>query len=342
MSSSWLQRKRKGELMELANRAGLPDTDDLLKDDLVHLLYDHLESNPESYAKQDDFRDFFKRTGSPIKRESRSSPSEVAIAKPRRRQTKVFENADSEEPTPDKALVTRTPRVMSRVTSRMSNVDLPASPAQVAELADQSFKAAKTKANEWWQEYIETALELVRENASSVTVIQLLLLFVEGVSLEYNTIVTTHAFTFPAVSQLSTYSHPVYLPDMTLLLSQKFWAPAALWSLTSWVLPLIASYFFNLTLRTNTRHKSSNRQYSIDPFTFNLVKAVLAYSAYSCAIGLNVTGAEAVVCNNPAWGPFSGPTVNRVRGNVLGQYYGLQISAVIGLLSSLYDAVLKS
>ncbi|KAF2261276.1 hypothetical protein CC78DRAFT_470723 [Lojkania enalia] len=329
MSSSWLQRKRKGELIELAQRANLPDAESLLKDDLVELLYEHLESNESTYGKQSDFRDFYKRTGSPVKRD-RGSPSEaLAVTKTRRRTTsKLLENADSEEPTPDKALVARTPRtISSRVASRVSNVDLPASPAQVAELADQSFQAAKTKASELWQKtYIDEFIEIVRENASSVVVIQLLLLFVEGAGLEWNTLETINV-EIPKQTQLPDEYRNLPLPNMQLLLTSGFWAPAMLWSLTSWMLPLAASYFFNLTLRSNTRHKSLSKQYHVDPLTFNIVKALLAYSAF---------GAPA-----KAWGPFSKYTVHTVASSVPGEYPGLLISAAVGMLVSLYDAALK-
>lgn len=71
--------------------------DGLLKDDLVDALYDHLETNETRYGKLSTFDDFYRRTGSPVKRE-RSSPVDTALAvtKPqaRRRQTLV-KSADS-------------------------------------------------------------------------------------------------------------------------------------------------------------------------------------------------------------------------------------------------------
>jgi hypothetical protein len=247
------------------------------------------------------------------------------------------------EPTPEKSLVTRTPRTVSRVASRVSQVDIPASPSQLAEVADQSFQAAKTKATELWEQTrIEEAIENLRENASSVVFIQLAVLFVEAAGLEWNTLTTVHAFDTP---QVQTYanSRPVWLPDFRILLTSGFWAPATLWSLTSWVLPLLVSYFFNLTLRSNTRHKSASKQYTIDPFTFNIVKAILAYNVYSYPVadaGL-VGNPDAYVANDLSWGPFSAATVGTVRQNVPGKYVGLQIGSLIGILVSLYDAVLK-
>jgi hypothetical protein len=240
--------------------------------------------------------------------------------------------------------MTRTPRVVSRVASRVSQVDLPASPAQLAEVADQSFQAAKTKAGELWDKTrIEEAIEIVRENASSVVFIQLAVLFVEAVGLEWNTLKTAHAFDSPSVAQLNMSSREVYLPDLRILLTNDFWAPATLWSLTSWVLPLLFSYFFNLTLRSNTRHKSSSKQYTIDPLTFNIARALLAYNAYSLAtVDAGLAGQPGtIVARTPGWGPFAEATVNTVRTQVPGGYYGLQIGSIVGILVSLYDAALK-
>lgn len=240
--------------------------------------------------------------------------------------------------------MTRTPRTVSRVASRISQVDLPASPAQLAEVADQSFQAAKTKATELWEKTrIEEAIEVIRENASSVVFIQLAILFIEGAGLEWNTLVWKHTFDSPAVSYPKVDKKEVHLPDMSLLLTSNFWAPATLWSLTSWFLPLLFSYFFNLTLRSNTRHKSSSKQYRIDPLTFNVARALLAYSAYSLPVADPVLAGQpgTVTGRTPGWGPFDENTMLTVRGNVPGGYYGLQIGSIVGILVSLYDAALK-
>lgn len=239
--------------------------------------------------------------------------------------------------------MTRTPRTVSRVASRVSQVDLPASPSQLADVADQSFQAAKSKASELWEKSrIEEAIETVRENVSSVVFIQLAVLFIEAAGLEWKTLTTVHAFTSPAVAGYD--AKHVYLPDLRLLLTSDFWAPATLWSLTSWVFPLAFSYFFNLTLRSNTRHKSSAKQYTADPLTFNIVRAILAYSVYyhpSYPVSDMTGNPGAYEARKPGWGPFDESTVTTVSNNVPGNYYGLQIGSVIGILYSLYDAALK-
>lgn len=70
---------------------------DLLKDDLVEKLFEHLLDNESDYAKQPVFQDFYgrgTRNASPVKRE-RSSPSESLAQLPyktrRRTLIKTFE-----------------------------------------------------------------------------------------------------------------------------------------------------------------------------------------------------------------------------------------------------------
>lgn len=345
MSYSWLQRKRKGELIELARDVNLDGADSLLKDDLITQLAEHLEANESTYGKHASFADYYRRA-SPVKRE-RSSPdaSSIAVAKPRRRT--IVKKAESEEPTPEKALVTRTPRTVSRTVQRVTEnfpapVDIPASPSQLAEVADQSFRAARDRASQLWtQSRTEETIALFRENASSVVFIQFAILFIEGAGLEWNTLKTFWLADTPAIAGLS--SKPVSIPDFKLLFTNDYWGPATLWSLTSWILPLFVSYFFNLTLRSNTRHKSSSRQYTVDPFTFNIARALLAWLAYSVPIvPAQLAGEPNVVqAYVPGWGPFAEATVGTVRSNVPGGYTGLQIGSLIGLLYSLYDAALK-
>lgn len=212
-------------------------------------------------------------------------------------------------------------------------------------MADQSFQVAKTKAAELWDRTrIDELREFVRENVSSVSAIQTLILIIEASGLQYNTLVTEYALQTPAVGGLGVRSRDVHLPNLWLLLTSEWWGPATLWSVTSWALPLFFSYFFNLTLRSNTRHRSSGRQSSVDPLTFNIVKAILAYSAYHIHTQVDAALAgqpDVFVAQTPGWGPFHESSVNVVRNNVPGGYYGLQIGAVVGVLVSLYDAALK-
>ena len=231
--------------------------------------------------------------------------------------------------------LTRTPKPVSRrVSGLVSEVDIPASPAQLAEVADQSFQVVKSKATEIWHKTkIDELKEFLRENASSVATIQTIILLIEAVGLQWNTLETTALVATPEALWPYLNNADIRGPNGWALLTADWWAPATLWSLTSWVLPLFFSYFFNLTLRSNTSRKSEDRQYPADPLIFNITRAILAYSAY------RETANAASVPS--AWGPFSEYAVARVGNHVPGGYYGLQIGSLVGILVSLYDAALK-
>lgn len=62
--------------------------DSYLKDDLVLLLEEHLNNNETTFAKHPDFREYYSRGGSPVKRE-RSSPDALTTVKTTRRRTLV-------------------------------------------------------------------------------------------------------------------------------------------------------------------------------------------------------------------------------------------------------------
>lgn len=223
-------------------------------------------------------------------------------------------------------------------------VNLPASPAQLADFADESFQVVKERATEIWDKTrIDEAKEWLRETASSVSAIQTLILILEAATLQYNTLSDTH-YLFDSPAAAGFNAREFRFPNLTKLAGSGWWGPATLWSLTNWALPLVFSYFFNLTLRTNTRHKSSKSQYTIDPFTFNIAKAILAYSAYyvyTTADASLLGHPNTVLAQTPGWGPFSESSVATVRDNILGGYYGIQIGSLVGVLVSLYDAALK-
>ncbi|XP_014556460.1 hypothetical protein COCVIDRAFT_37950 [Bipolaris victoriae FI3] len=358
MSHTWLQKKRKADLIDLAQKARLPDADGLLKDDLVESLANHLNSNETLYAKLPEFRDYYGRNGSPVKRERSSPTAPVTVTKTTRRRTIIKEPAYEPKPertpvverTPaverstaierrsafeNSAVKSRTPKPVSRRVSEIApQVDIPPSPAQLAEVADQSLQIVKTKATEIWDRTrIDELKEFIRENASSVATIQTIILLIEAVGLQWNTLDTTPLFATPAALASYSNSQEIRGPNGWALLTADWWAPATLWSLTSWVLPLFFSYFFNLTLRSNTSRKSDDRQYPADPLIFNIARAILAYSAYRDTTNTSLVPR--------AWGPFSEFAVARVGNHVPGGYYGLQISSIVGILVSLYDAALK-
>ena len=239
----------------------------------------------------------------------------------------------------------RTPQAVSRLTSRVATrVELASSPAQqLLQAADRGMHKAQSKLAELWERCaLEARIDSVREQISSVLAVQLAVLTLESSFLQWSTMQWAHAFDTPAVSAVGLGSHSIYAPDVRVLMNRSFWAPALLWSLTSMFIPIWTAYFVNLTVRSNTRYKTSRPPYAVDPLMFNITKALLQYLAYCPTKEFDHVGDATIAkLNVHPWGLFSEQTVQTVYANVPGSYVGLQIGAAVGALVSLYDASLR-
>lgn len=72
-----------------------------MKDDLITELEKHLRANAQTLSRKPSFKEFYERTGSPVKKDRASSVAvattdgEPKTARPRRRMTKVKDEFDS-------------------------------------------------------------------------------------------------------------------------------------------------------------------------------------------------------------------------------------------------------
>lgn len=119
----------------------------------------------------------------------------------------------------------------------------------------------------------------MREKFSSALAIQLLTIAYEVWCLRPELLPDTYGlFTFPSV--YGSAPKLISLPDLFLLFSREFWGPAILWVTTTLAIPLFTAYFFNLTKTPATKRSKVHFNYSFDPLTFNVVKAVLVYVVF--------------------------------------------------------------
>lgn len=214
------------------------------------------------------------------------------------------------------------------------SVQLPPSPAAVADVIDSSTAELRSKVEHAWEDSGFTErIEALREYLSSVVSIESVVLAIEAFGLRSEVLPSRYAFTVPAIAGLSSSGWPVYLPDLFMLLSSAFWAPLTLWASTSLFAPLLFAYFFNLTLRARHAHAGARGQYApqpthkVDPLTFNIVKALASYIVYS---------------NRATFGgALADDTIETIRRAVPGGAEGLLIGSSIGALVSIYDAILK-
>ena len=174
------------------------------------------------------------------------------------------------------------------------------------------------------------ALEIAqdtRETLSSVVSVEALIIAFEAFCLRREVLSDRFAFTIPAISLLHTSTYDVKIPDMFLLLTSSFWGPALLWATTSLFVPLLISYFFNLTTKPSTGKSSSRFEYKFDPLTFNVVKALLTYVVFQ----QDATFGGLVNLEHVA----------RINSALYGGPMGVLTGCGIGVLVTFYEAVLR-
>ncbi|KAI7221051.1 hypothetical protein KC333_g1957, partial [Hortaea werneckii] len=225
---------------------------------------------------------------------------------------------------------------------------LPASPADVANFAEyETSQLYANLADIYTLTGLPRTLDSLRETCSSLSGIQGFFTLLETLSLArvvlpwiYSGLdlplpflpesLTTHGGGFlPRKIEL-------FYPDLFQLLSAEFWLPTLLWSSTSLLLPALAAYFFNLTLRPVQRRASGGggvsvtvARYTFDPLMFNVVKAIatwMVYSSRGVGVGAWVGGEE---------------VVGTVEGAMWGGYQGVLVGCYVCVLAAVYEAVLR-
>ncbi|KAK6839786.1 hypothetical protein PG990_011395 [Apiospora arundinis] len=338
-ANSWLQRQRKAELVELAQHSGLTNFESFKKAELELALDEYLAENTTQFVADPKFAPYYssrnRAAGSPIKRDT---DDKLRVSK--RRLTKAIEEApalpapeSSEEESMAISTSTAVAHTPARALSLASRIPLPATPADVAEAVDRSTIAVRNRVSSIYKESgVTEATHATREYLSSVNAVLALVSIFELYFLRHEVLPDRYAFTIPAIQLLGTKDYPVMIPDLFLLLTTSFWSPAFLWACTSAILPTLFGYFFNLSVahqsgRRTSRNSNPSPDYTVDPMTFSIVKALLSFVVY----GQNVTFG----------GWFSEESIARVNGAVYGGWKGVLVGTAVTGLFSVYDAVLK-
>jgi hypothetical protein len=230
------------------------------------------------------------------------------------------------------ALVQTPGRSFSQVASR---IPLPATPADVALAVDRSTLAVRQRVSTLYtKSRISEATQVTRDSLSTIHAIIILTSAFELWFIRSEILGDKYAFTIPAISLLGTPDYPVYLPDIFLILTSSFWSPALTWTFTSFVLPTVLGYFFNLTTQSQssptgprTRARAATPETVVDPLTFSIVKAVVSYVVYAQGVTFG--------------GLLSDVSIERLANSVYGGYQGILTGAAIVGLSSIYDAILR-
>ena len=205
---------------------------------------------------------------------------------------------------------------------------LPPSPSVVADAIDRRTAVLRSKISDAYEEsgIVETAQQ-ARETLSSVTAVHTLISAFEMFFIRREILADRYAFTIPVIKYINNTEHAVKIPDLFLLLTSSFWGPATLWAFTTIFAPLFVAYFVNLTNKPKSRSHASNFNYSFDPLTFNIVKALLVYLVF----GKDVTFGGLVDLESVA----------RINSALYGSWPGVLVGTGIGALFTVYEAIIK-
>lgn len=223
---------------------------------------------------------------------------------------------------------------------------LPPSPRVLADAIDEQTAAARNFLSQMWHKRVTEHVDDLRSSLSSVKAIETLVTLVEALSMMYELVPWRYFFTTPSSFRyVRAGDVHVKMPDVFILLTGAFWAPLSLWLLTSLILPLVMAYFFNISLKASSSHgrrvtrastgpagargvsSVQGGLMSFDPLIFNIAKALICYLVY--------------VEHFTFFGLFSHFSIERVNVSIPGQWAGMVTGAAVGVIGTLYEAILS-
>ena len=184
----------------------------------------------------------------------------------------------------------------------------------------------------WDQSGISQVSDTLRDKLSNTAIIETLALVVELYGLRTAILPNKHFGMIPSYNLLNTSTPKVdlKLPDVFALLDPVFWSTSSFWFTTNVLLPLTLAYYFNFIRKARRgpgRHaKASWAGGQYDMVTFNIAKALIAWSVYSQGVRLG--------------GLVGDDTVQRIEEAIPGGHQGVIIGAGIGALTSIYEVLL--
>ena len=173
-------------------------------------------------------------------------------------------------------------------------------------------------------------IDSVRELCSSVTGVQLSVLFLEALGLQRHLLPWQIVSVIPSYTLfgLNTPTIPVMLPNLFLLLDPNFWSTSILWASVSILIPLFFAYFYNLSIRDVKRHgnRVTVARYQADPLTFHVVKALATVIIFDKTFKFTFGGL------------LDQSVVQEVESAVYGGYRGMLLGSYVGMIAALYEA----
>jgi hypothetical protein len=353
---NWLKKLRRAEVNDLAHAAGLEDYADYSnKDALAVALHKYVQDNQTILINVPELKEYWTRASSTSP--ARTSPVKKAVGvdltpapkkatpaarkatpgttrrrqtQPKKEEAEVTDDSEaSEASTPNQAAsaVTKTP-ARSQIT-----VEPPLSPALVTDAIDRQTAEWRERINDAWvRSGVQESSNWVRSKMSSVRAVETIVMAIEGAFLMKDLIPIRYLTTIPAVPAINSPEFALRVPDLFMLVDGAFWAPFSLWLLTSYLLPLLFAYFFNISLQASgspapETRKGHKTRPEFDPLSFNITKAVIAYVVYAHHFNF--------------MGLYSNFSIERVNVSVPFHWPGMLTTAAIGTVGTLYEAILR-
>ncbi|KAK5002555.1 hypothetical protein LTR28_011271 [Elasticomyces elasticus] len=231
----------------------------------------------------------------------------------------------------------------------------PISPAAVADAIEaKESQLAAGISTTWHASRAHELLHRARAVLSTPAGVHLTFIALESIGLQRSIWPAHYAFSTPALPPLRLPSLPVSLPNPFYLLTSHFWAPALLWAATSFLLPLLVAWFFNLSVRARQprsgggggrrsdalplppilqqqqlQQQQQQPKHPIDPATFAVAKTLLTYLVFSDEYAFRF------------WGAVADATVARVAQGVWGGWHQMMIGGYVGIFCAAYVACQK-
>lgn len=234
---------------------------------------------------------------------------------------------ESEPQTPGQVVGVQPPTMSSLVS------ELPPSPAVVTDVIDRQTAAWGKSVSELWSETgVHERTESLRSNLSSVKAFGTLILSVEALNVLRAVVPWNYVGTVPMPPWTHLSDLKIAIPDIFILVEGHFWAVVSLWALISAALPFTVAYFFNLSLQaaqagSQVRRGRAGVHASFDPLSFYIAKAVITYLVYTEQFTF--------------WGAYQGLTIDRLEGSVPWGLNGALAGSAIGVIGTLYEAILR-
>lgn len=239
--------------------------------------------------------------------------------------TMVPSDEEAGNASPSQALAATVSALTPAKIRRRSQV-LPASPADIADDVESASRQISSTLSEIWKEWGLTDItDQLRERCSSVLAVQTTCLVVEAYGLQNTVFPRNTAFSTPTVHLpgVDLPSWDVKYPDLFQLVTPNFWTTTLLWASTSVFVPLLASYFYNLSVKKRHGSHKYTARYDFDPLSFNIAKALLAYIVYAQGYTFGFLNLRSIAAVNLA---------------VHGGYQTMLIGSLIGIVVALYEA----